>query len=173
MAVKPVKMEYTYPHKYDIGQFVTIKSRFDDCYDVRIITRVGLATGYVIPQYDVYHSGSVSNERVYEDQITRLLKGPTGGDPYEVSHNPKLWGKNLQGTEHDPINHPSHYTSSEAKCSACGHPIECIDITRHMGFDIGNAIKYLWRQGLKGKSVEDMKKSLWYINDAIDQEEKK
>jgi len=70
----------------------------------------------------------------------------------------------------DNVNHPSHYTS---------HPsgIECIEITRHYCFSIGNAIKYLWRAGLKQdsdktsteKEVEDLKKALWYIRDRIHQ----
>lgn len=59
------------------------------------------------------------------------------------------------------------------------HPsgIECIDITRHYCFDIGNAIKYLWRAGLKTengitnteKEIEDLNKAIWYIQDRIKQ----
>jgi hypothetical protein len=54
------------------------------------------------------------------------------------------------------VNHPKHYTS---------HPsgIECIQITEHMGFNLGNAIKYIWRSDLKGKSTEDLEKAIWYI----------
>jgi hypothetical protein len=57
----------------------------------------------------------------------------------------------------DPVNHPQHYTS---------HPsgVECIQITQHLNFCIGNAVKYLWRAGLKGETVEDLKKAAWYIN---------
>jgi hypothetical protein len=68
----------------------------------------------------------------------------------------------------DNINHPSHYTS---------HPsgIECIDIAEHHDFCIGNAIKYLWRAGLKSedgiskkeKQIEDLKKAIWYIKREI------
>jgi len=60
----------------------------------------------------------------------------------------------------DLVNHPPHYTS---------HPsgVECITITEHMGFNVGNAIKYLWRAGQKGHTVEDLKKSVWYINREI------
>lgn len=56
----------------------------------------------------------------------------------------------------DPVNHPSHYTS---------HPsgVECIQVTEHMGFCIGNAIKYLWRADLKADAIEDLKKARWYI----------
>lgn len=66
----------------------------------------------------------------------------------------------------DAVNHPPHYTSSEACCPSCDRPIECIDVTRHLSFNIGNAIKYLWRHKLKN-GKEDLKKSIWYINDEI------
>ena len=61
----------------------------------------------------------------------------------------------------DKVNHPKHYNS---------HPsgIECITVVEHMSFNIGNAIKYLWREGLKGDSVEDLKKAIWYINREIE-----
>lgn len=64
--------------------------------------------------------------------------------------------------EHDPVNHPAHY---------CSHPsgVECIEITRHMSFNLGNVIKYLWRSGLKDSSpsIEDLKKARWYLDDEI------
>ena len=60
----------------------------------------------------------------------------------------------------DPVNHPKHYTE---------HPsgVECIEITEHMNFCVGNAIKYLWRAGLKGEQVEDLRKARWYIDREI------
>ena len=60
----------------------------------------------------------------------------------------------------DPVNHPQHYTS---------HPsgIECIQITEHMGFNLGNALKYIWRCDLKKDAVEDLKKAAWYIQREI------
>ena len=60
----------------------------------------------------------------------------------------------------DPVDHPRHYTS---------HPsgIECIDVVEHMGFSLGNAIKYIWRADLKGDAVEDLKKARWYIDREI------
>jgi len=59
------------------------------------------------------------------------------------------------------VNHPPHYTS---------HPsgVECIQITEHMNFCLGNALKYIWRAGLKGDSqVEDLKKARFYIDREI------
>ena len=60
----------------------------------------------------------------------------------------------------DPVNHPKHYTE---------HPsgVECIEITEHMNFCVGNAIKYLWRAGLKGEQIEDLRKARWYIDREI------
>lgn len=62
----------------------------------------------------------------------------------------------------DMVNHPSHYTS---------HPsgIEAIEVTRWMNFNLGNAMKYIWRAGIKDadKAVEDLKKAEFYIKDEI------
>jgi len=71
---------------------------------------------------------------------------------------------------HDPVNHPKHYTSSPARCT-CGQPIECIQITEHMGFCLGNAVKYIWRADLKADAIEDLKKARWYIEREIQRRE--
>ncbi len=67
----------------------------------------------------------------------------------------------------DPINHPAHYCSSAAHCSECGNGIECIDVAEHMGFNLGNALKYLWRADLKGDPLENLSKAIWYIRREI------
>ena len=84
--------------------------------------------------------------------------------PYKVEQN------NSEKMENDNVNHPKHYTN---------HPsgIECIEVTRHYCFAIGNAIKYLWRAGLKTeegmsakeKEIQDLEKAIWYIKDRIKQ----
>ena len=71
----------------------------------------------------------------------------------------------------DNVNHPPHYMQGDAKCCKCGNPIECIDVTRHQSFGIGNAIKYLWRYKNKN-GIEDLRKAIWYIQDEINQYEK-
>lgn len=60
----------------------------------------------------------------------------------------------------DPVNHPPHYTS---------HPsgIECIEITEHMGFNLGNALKYIWRADEKGNAIQDLEKARWYLDREI------
>ena len=63
----------------------------------------------------------------------------------------------------DLVNHPPHYGS---------HPsgVECITIVEHMNFNVGNAMKYLWRAGLKDGTteIEDLKKAAWYVNREIE-----
>jgi len=60
----------------------------------------------------------------------------------------------------DPVEHPEHYTS---------HPsgIECLQITEHMNFCLGNAIKYIWRADVKGNKVQDLKKAIFYLEREI------
>ena len=77
--------------------------------------------------------------------------------------------------EDENVSHPSHYTWLKDKCG-----IEVIDITRHLDFDLGNAIKYILRAGRKPiinenlsddflrAAIQDLKKALFYINDKID-----
>jgi signal recognition particle receptor subunit beta len=63
---------------------------------------------------------------------------------------------------HDAVNHPSHYTS---------HPsgIECLQITRGLQFDPGNATKYVWRADLKTgvSGVQDLLKAEFYLEDHL------
>jgi hypothetical protein len=68
----------------------------------------------------------------------------------------------------DQVNHPTHYTTDPSG-------VECIQITRHRNFNIGNAIKYLWRAGIKdeAKHIEDLKKAIFYIQDEINRLEGK
>jgi len=60
----------------------------------------------------------------------------------------------------DPVNHPLHYTS---------HPsgVECIQVAEHMNFCLGNAVKYLWRAGLKDDEIQDLEKAAWYLDREI------
>jgi len=56
----------------------------------------------------------------------------------------------------NPVNHPEHYTQ---------HPsgIECIQITEHMNFNLGSAVKYIWRADLKLNVIQDLEKAAWYL----------
>lgn len=83
-------------------------------------------------------------------------------EAYDHDNDPAMRDEpSLSRPAADPVQHPPHYTS---------HPsgVECIAITEHMNFNIGNAIKYLWRAGLKGAAVQDLRKAAWYVNREID-----
>jgi len=60
----------------------------------------------------------------------------------------------------DMVNHPPHY---------CEHPsgVECIEITEHMSFCLGNAVKYIWRADLKEDAIKDLEKAEFYIKREI------
>lgn len=60
----------------------------------------------------------------------------------------------------ETVDHPAHYNS---------HPsgVECIDVVRHLTFNLGNAFKYLYRRDHKGAASENLRKAAWYIDDEI------
>lgn len=85
--------------------------------------------------------------------------------------------------EYDRVNHPYHYTHGgpvlKLRCAVCDADfdvnLECIDVIRDMPTWKGNAVKYLWRAGLKSeegmsskeKEIEDLEKAMFYIQDRI------
>lgn len=90
------------------------------------------------------------------------IKDGRDGAYYCDEHNPFALPQGTQAViQDDPVSHPKHYTS---------HPsgIECIQITRHMNFNIGNAIKYIWRAEEKGDIIQDYEKAIWYLKDEIE-----
>ena len=60
----------------------------------------------------------------------------------------------------DRVNHPAHYNA---------HPsgVECITVVEHMGFNLDNAVKYIWRADEKGQAIEDLRKAAWYVQREI------
>jgi len=66
----------------------------------------------------------------------------------------------INGKKPMDVFNPNHYRE---------HPsgIECIQVTEHMDFCLGNAIKYIWRAGLKDDRVQDLKKAMWYLEREI------
>jgi len=93
------------------------------------------------------------------------LNAALGGfAPTPPTSGPVQWPAS-DTTEHDPVNHPRHYTS---------HPsgVECIAVVEHFNFNRGNAIKYIWRAGEKGDEIEDLQKSVWYLRREIERLER-
>ena len=60
----------------------------------------------------------------------------------------------------DQVNHPEHYTS---------HPsgVECVEITEHMNYNLGNVFKYIWRADEKGAALQDLHKARFYLDREI------
>ena len=92
----------------------------------------------------------------------------------------------MEKCKEEAVNHPAHYNTKnpviyipENTHERC-IPIECIDVIRNMPTWKGNAIKYLWRAGLKlngsldpiAREIEDLNKAIWYIKDRISALEK-
>ena len=67
----------------------------------------------------------------------------------------------------EAVDHPKHYNA---------HPsgVECITVVEHMPFNVGNAVKYLWRAGEKPgvDAVEDLRKAAWYVAREIERRSK-
>lgn len=81
-----------------------------------------------------------------------------------LSANERAFSTVAEWAGDDPVNAPAHYRS---------HPsgIECIQITEHMGFNLGNAVKYIWRADEKGNALEDLRKAAWYVQREIERRE--
>jgi hypothetical protein len=103
----------------------------------------------------VLHASIMNDQRLL-DQIN-AVRARRGEGPAELPSQRKAAAA-------DPVNKPAHYRS---------HPsgIECIQVTEHMGFNLGNAVKYIWRCDLKLDAIEDLKKAVWYINREISKRE--
>ena len=56
---------------------------------------------------------------------------------------------------------PAHYKS---------HPsgIECIQVLYPLYYGAGNAIKYLWRLGMKDEDLQEISKAMWYVMHSMD-----
>ena len=116
------------------------------------------------PPVDEYNKGGYYYSSYGDGLITHSAR-----DEYDYYANHKLEEFNFATpveivenvVESDMVNSPKHYTS---------HPsgIECIEVTRHMGFNLGNATKYIWRCDLKKDAIEDLRKAIFYLNDEIE-----
>jgi hypothetical protein len=100
-----------------------------------------------------YPTGECSGDCFHPEEKQMILKFDEG--------RADIIGQNgNDGDHYDMVNHPKHYTA---------HPsgVECIQITEHMTFCLGNAMKYIWRADLKADAIEDLRKAVWYIEREI------
>lgn len=112
----------------------------------------------------------VSSEYITRSNCSKLLSYIDEKLKREQENNSPVCGDSVTAPNQDNVNHPPYYTWLKELCG-----IEVIDITRHMDFDLGCAIKYILRcghkseQGMsdKDKAIEDLKKAVWYVEDRI------
>ena len=97
----------------------------------------------------------MSNETKIRKQIEAAKRRPAF-----IKEAEELARDEMHTEAGDMVNSPQHYRN---------HPsgIECIQVTEHMSFNLGNAVKYIWRADEKGKTLEDLKKAAWYIEREI------
>ena len=130
-------------------------------------------------QREADHSGREERVTSVEGDIARLAAHRAHGygqiqetTPEEDSETHVMSTPTIQTTtghlENTPVNHPVHYNADPSG-------VECIQIIRHRNHNIGAAIKYLWRAGLKvlgtksarEAEIQDLEKAVWYIQDEI------
>lgn len=118
----------------------------------------------MVINFCICHVGTVEFMEIVMKEVTEIKSADENIlQPSADSEQGCLVAQKLQyAVADDHVHHPSHYTS---------HPsgIDRIEITRHMSFNVGNAIKYLWRNGKKDgqPAVQDLEKAIWYIQDEI------
>lgn len=97
------------------------------------------------------------------DSIKKWLNSPCANEPENPPADKHVDLQKVSEKVCDNVNHPSHYTSGQ---------IEVIDFIedQHLGFHLGNAVKYISRAGRKDadKTVEDLRKAAWYLNRQIE-----
>ena len=100
-----------------------------------------------------------------EDRYRRKVGAEQPNNLHVHPTDPNIrFGVNLPPAP-DMVNEPPHYRQH-----ASG--IECIQVTEGMNFCLGNAIKYIWRAGLKGDPIKDLEKARWYLNREIERLQK-
>ena len=122
-----------------------------------------------LPHGPIATAGLVCPNQTQVDQAwseymkSRALQRELGPGAVHTGPSPetllKLTAADMRA-KHDAVHHPKHYTS---------HPsgVECIQITEHFGFNLGNVLKYLWRADEKGAPLQDLEKAKWYLEREI------
>jgi len=108
-------------------------------------------------QKDYWAAGHTADIYIHNGSVPALAKRTEDFDGFDVNSTNEA--PIPAPSTHDPVNHPKHYTAHVSG-------VECIQITRHMGFNLGNVMKYIWRADLKN-GTEDLEKAAWYLLDEI------
>lgn len=121
-----------------------------------------MVRGKCVPKHNVPGSKVEcgASDLFYQERIPtpQHVPGAVGESPDPPAPQASVGAAAPADRKHDPVNHPSHYTSGK---------IEVIDFIedQKLGFCCGNAVKYIARAGKKdpAKTVEDLRKGAWYL----------
>jgi hypothetical protein len=134
-------------YRFERGTVSSINTSLD--FPFRVDRDGGSATSFMASELEL--------EGVYDALSAKPAEEVFSSDPEVDSRLVEEFVKSFEG---DGVNHPSHYADGWSNGA------EVIDITEHLNFNRGNAVKYLSRAGKKGgseKELEDLQKALWYI----------
>lgn len=139
---------------------MTNRDKFNRMSNTEFATIFGRSISATKCEFCCYNSEVCCGNCV--DGIGEWLNTPCANEP----ENPPAKHVDLQNVAdevtHDNVNHPDHYNHGK---------IEVIDFIedQHLGFHLGNAVKYISRAGRKNpdKTIEDLRKAVWYINRQI------
>jgi archaellin len=144
------------------GQFPTDLSQTEQVIAQRLaeIWKQGEEAAEVTVEWRIDHEGTDAQKVVYtlaikrKDGTIEKYDGQSTGD--QSTGNQERGEKMQNDQKPDYVNHPPHYAT---------HPsgVECVDIAEHLSFNLGNALKYLWRAKMKDDHIENLEKCLWYL----------
>lgn len=153
-------------HEYETYQNLSEKEKvlkaeaWDEGYDQAIddLIEAGVIgesdEDYSDEGYSEYEFGNTEDdeeEYCFSKELEKVLNGDfTSNINFDV------------GNKEEMVNHPKHYNSDLSG-------VECIEVARYRNFNVGSALKYLWRCGLKNgnSDIQDLEKAVWYLNDEI------
>lgn len=138
-----------------------------DCSIVKHCDEIWLVGGTLSPGMEAELNTALAG-CIQARNLTALgSEPPNGRAPFEGRVVPPAEIPSTKISQTEKVNHPSHYNS---------HPsgIECVTIAEAFNFNLGNALKYIWRAGLKTEDpTEDLKKGAWYLQRELDRLAKK
>ena len=122
-----------------------------------------------LPDYCLTGDGGLSDRALAtperkQELFEKALSGQASDFASQHIRSVNEWTNSCVGAglnpKHEAVNHPDHYNANPSG-------VEAIDVIEHLSFNVGNAIKYLWRADHKGKQIEDLKKARWYVDREI------
>ena len=145
---------------------MTNRDKFNRMSNTEFATILGRSISATKCEFCCYNSEVCCGNCV--DGIGEWLNTPCANEPENPPADKHVdFHKVADEVTRDNVNHPDHYNHGK---------IEVIDFIedQHLGFHLGNAVKYISRAGRKdpARTVEDLRKAAWYLNRQIERLER-